>query len=97
MAKWGTRQPAPGDKPSAAAGMATETPLAIAGDLPKDVAPSFEFFPPKNVTMEKALWSCIERLAPLAPAFMSVTYGAGSTALSSKFVGWCYHGTSVPS
>jgi methylenetetrahydrofolate reductase (NADPH) len=41
---------------------------------------SFEFFPPKTEAMEQALWQSIERLAPLAPRFVSVTYGAdGST------------------
>ena len=41
---------------------------------------SFEFFPPHDATMEATLWSSIERLAPLAPDFVSVTYGAdGST------------------
>ncbi|HUO81907.1 MAG TPA: methylenetetrahydrofolate reductase [Gammaproteobacteria bacterium] len=41
---------------------------------------SFEFFPPKTAEMEQALWRSIERLAPLAPRFVSVTYGAdGST------------------
>jgi methylenetetrahydrofolate reductase (NADPH) len=41
---------------------------------------SFEFFPPKDEAMECTLWSSIERLAPLAPRFVSVTYGAdGST------------------
>ena len=27
--------------------------------------------------MERTLWTSIERLAPLAPEFVSVTYGAG--------------------
>ena len=27
--------------------------------------------------METALWSTVERLAPLEPRFVSVTYGAG--------------------
>lgn len=38
---------------------------------------SFEFFPPRTEEMEAALWSTIERLAPLGPRFVSVTYGAG--------------------
>jgi methylenetetrahydrofolate reductase (NADPH) len=40
---------------------------------------SFEFFPPKNEEMEKALWESIERLAPIGPSFVSVTYGAGGS------------------
>jgi methylenetetrahydrofolate reductase (NADPH) len=48
-----------------------------AGDRRIDV--SFEFFPPKDEAMEKILWESIERLAPLAPNFVSVTYGAGGT------------------
>jgi methylenetetrahydrofolate reductase (NADPH) len=41
---------------------------------------SFEFFPPNDEAMERTLWSSVERLAPLAPRFVSVTYGAdGST------------------
>ena len=41
---------------------------------------SFEFFPPKTPEMEATLWRSIQHLAPLDPAFVSVTYGAdGST------------------
>ena len=47
--------------------------------LPGDIAVSFEFFPPKNEKTAEQLWSAITTLAPLAPAFVSVTYGAGGS------------------
>jgi methylenetetrahydrofolate reductase (NADPH) len=51
-----------------------------AASLQGPVAVSFEFFPPNDEGMEKTLWSSIQRLAPLHPRFVSVTYGAdGST------------------
>jgi methylenetetrahydrofolate reductase (NADPH) len=44
------------------------------------VAVSFEFFPPNDEAAATQLWHSVQRLAPLAPHFVSVTYGAdGST------------------
>ncbi len=44
------------------------------------VAVSFEFFPPSDAATAQQLWDCVQRLAPLRPNFVSVTYGAdGST------------------
>jgi methylenetetrahydrofolate reductase (NADPH) len=40
---------------------------------------SFEFFPPATEKMEQTLWHSIEKLAPLSPRFVSVTYGAGGS------------------
>ena len=44
-----------------------------------DTSVSFEFFPPKSEAMEEQLWHSIDRLAPLGPSFVSVTYGAGGS------------------
>jgi methylenetetrahydrofolate reductase (NADPH) len=46
-----------------------ETPIRV----------SFEFFPPKTPAMYEQLWASVERLAPLQPNFVSVTYGAGGS------------------
>jgi methylenetetrahydrofolate reductase (NADPH) len=43
---------------------------------------SFEFFPPHDETAEKRLWVVLNKLAPLEPAFFSVTYGAGGSTRS---------------
>ena len=57
-------------------------PLPQLAPLPQQapVQVSFEFFPPKTPEMEATLWKSVQRLAPLRPRFVSVTYGAdGST------------------
>jgi methylenetetrahydrofolate reductase (NADPH) len=51
-----------------------------AASLKRPVEVSFEFFPPNDEQMARTLWASVERLAPLRPRFVSVTYGAdGST------------------
>ena len=56
---------------------ALDTPLFA--DLAGDAQVSFEFFPPKTERMETQLWETFDTLAPLAPRFVSVTYGAGGS------------------
>jgi len=53
--------------------------MPIAQPLSGKVGVSFEFFPPSTEKMEQTLWNSVERLAPLAPDFVSVTYGAGGS------------------
>ncbi len=53
--------------------------LSPFAELPGDIAVSFEFFPPKSEKMDAQLWDAIGQLAPLAPDFVSVTYGAGGS------------------
>lgn len=40
---------------------------------------SFEFFPPRSEEEEPVLWAAVDALAPLAPDFVSVTYGANGS------------------
>lgn len=56
---------------------ALDTPL-FAG-LPGDIRVSFEFFPPRSDALMAQLWEVVTTLAPLAPQFVSVTYGAGGS------------------
>src|SRR5712671_3055711 len=51
----------------------------VHADGERRIRVSFEFFPPKTEEMDKTLWDSITRLAPLAPNFVSVTYGAGGS------------------
>ena len=49
---------------------------------PGETAPpalSFEFFPPRTEALGEQLWTCVRRLEPLRPRFVSVTYGAGGS------------------
>lgn len=59
---------------------------------------SFEFFPPKNEAGWLSLGRTIAELEPLAPDFMSVTYGAGGSTRTrtADLVSWVRRQTSVP-
>jgi methylenetetrahydrofolate reductase (NADPH) len=45
----------------------------------RDIALSFEFFPPKNADAARHLWDTVDDLKKWQPDFVSVTYGAGGT------------------
>jgi methylenetetrahydrofolate reductase (NADPH) len=51
--------------------------LARRPPLSGEVNVSFEFFPPADGKMEASLWASIQKLEPLNPVYVSVTYGAG--------------------
>lgn len=62
----------------------SQTPVAtqptVAATTPAGVPNiSFEFFPPQTLDASFRLWETAQALAPLKPAFVSVTYGAGGT------------------
>ncbi len=61
-------------------------------------AVSFEFFPPKTEPAEATLMQTVERLAPLDPSFVSVTYGAGGSTQSKTLETTIriQHGTGLP-
>ena len=46
---------------------------------------SFEFFPPTGATGAMRVWRSVERLAPLGPTLVSVTYGAGGATRERTF------------
>lgn len=62
---------------------AEEPPPAAAA--PPAPAVSFEFFPPSTERRAERLWTAVERLGPLAPRFVSVTYGAGGSTRRRTF------------
>ena len=58
---------------------------------------SFEFFPPKTDGAQLSLGRTIAELEPLAPSFVSVTYGAGGStrARTHEIVSWVRRETSI--
>jgi methylenetetrahydrofolate reductase (NADPH) len=47
--------------------------------MSRPLSVSFEFFPPAQPAAEAQFWASIDALAPLAPGFISLTYGAGGS------------------
>jgi methylenetetrahydrofolate reductase (NADPH) len=46
---------------------------------------SFEFFPPKTAEQRETLEHTAQRLKPLAPDYVSCTFGAGGSTLSYTY------------
>jgi methylenetetrahydrofolate reductase (NADPH) len=46
---------------------------------------SFEFFPPRTAEQQRTLESTWQKLAPLEPEYLSVTFGAGGSTLEATF------------
>lgn len=59
--------------------MSSLTSRLSRGVVQTPITASFEFFPPKSEKMGETLWNTVQRLAPLNPSFVSVTYGAGGS------------------
>ena len=57
----------------------TRTASPLFAETRGDIDVSFEFVPPKTEKMEETLWESVKTLEPLAPRFVSVTYGAGGS------------------
>ena len=57
----------------------TKRKSRLSGDKSPKIEMSFEFFPPKSEKAEQRFWHSLEKLAPLKPRFVSVTYGAGGS------------------
>jgi len=59
---------------------------------------SFEFFPPRNAEQKLVLESTWQKLAPLKPHYLSVTFGAGGSTLSAtrETVNDLLHSAGVP-
>jgi len=71
------------------------TPMRIDEIIERSEEPvfSFEFFPPRSEEGERNLREAIEKLAPLEPSFVSITYGAGGSTreLTVELTRWMKH------